>query len=278
VAIGVDWNGHANGNPIIVVAFYPDSNSYVVVDKYISKDKELTQLTAVSDLISMANKWNPHYIYVDSGYGNVQLEMLKKYAMDTNNTTFLPKLKGIHMQSKAEIRDPITKKKIEKQNKALMIDLAVQRVEHKMCFFPHTENEKNELVDQLRNFKIDRYTPTGIPIYSQGEDHQLVAWALAMYALTMEFSDIAKITDSGVVGFLPPEVSSKSLTGNKPSQSDNPFATMNIVRSNSDMNRKIEDPEDGYIRANSNFRTKYEGFARRGSLRSSTRALGRRSF
>jgi len=201
--IGVDWNGAANGIPIIVTEFDRVSNRYVVVDKKTSMSDEFTQLTAIRDIITMFEKWNANYIYLDAGYGNAQFEMLRAYAKEAHNDKLLKAAKAIHMHGKTIIRDPVSKKKIEKQNKSLMIDLAVRRVENDMCAFPHFENEEGGLVDQLRNLEIERYTPTGIPVYSQGKDHEAVAWLLSVFAITMEFSDIAKVASGGHIAFMP---------------------------------------------------------------------------
>lgn len=212
IAMGIDWNSAENGIPIIVVSYDPHKNAYTVVDKYISQSKNFTQLTGVQDIIRMYNKWNPHAVYLDNGFGNSQFELLTKYMMTIGKSEEARKFKSITMHSKGFIRDPLTLKKVEKQNKALMIDLAVQRVENGMCFFPSFENQEKQLVDQLRNFRVERYTQNGIPVYSQGEDHQLIAWCLAMYAITMEFSDIAKIDDRVTINYLPSLLSRDDIT------------------------------------------------------------------
>ena len=201
--IGVDWNGAKAGVPIIVIEFDPENNSFTTIDKYISNEEEMTQTRALADVIMMMEKWDADFVYADAGYGRVQEEIFKKYAMDSGKTELLKKYKSIEMHGAMEIRDPLTKRKVPKQNKALMVDLAVQRVEADLCYWPSFENHEGNLVDQLRNFEILRHSQRGIPVYSQGEDHQLIAWCLAIYAMTLEFSDMVKLDGRISLGFIP---------------------------------------------------------------------------
>lgn len=163
-------------------------------------DHFLVKLESVSESEEMIEMYDMSVEEDESFWANgicthnsTQVEMLKKYAIDFHEDGLLKTLKGIHMQGKTKIRDPYTRQNVQKQNKALMTDLAVQRVESGYCYWPAFENQEDNLVDQLRNYKVDRYTPTGLPVYSQGKDHELVAWVLAMFAIVMEFSDLCKI-------------------------------------------------------------------------------------
>lgn len=201
--IGVDWNGAKAGIPIILVGYNQKKNIYAVLDKVISQEEEFTQTAAMRDILVMYDKWKPDFIYMDAGFGQSQFETLRLEAGRRKDLKLLNCMKSIAMQSNFEVRDPINKKQIKKQAKALMVDICVQRAEADMFIFPEAENLKGQLMDQIREFVVERITSTGIPVYSQGEDHQLIAWMLAIFGITIEFSDISKITGTGIPAYTP---------------------------------------------------------------------------
>jgi hypothetical protein len=57
---------------------------------------------------------------------------------------------------------------------------------------PESEDIKNGLVGQIRDYTVIRTTALGQPVYSDDNDHTLVAWMLSIFAATMEHSDISK--------------------------------------------------------------------------------------
>lgn len=201
--IGVDWNGVKAGIPILLIGYSKKQNAYILLDKYISKSAEETQMTGVRDVIAMYDKWNPDYVYLDAGAGATNYELIRSEAKRRGDQKMIDCIKQVHMHSNYEIRDPITKVLVKKQAKALMVDLAVQRAECDMFIFPESENNKSQLLDQIREFVIERYTPTGMPVYSQGNEHQLIAWLLAVFGITIEFSDVAKVNGTGAIGYTP---------------------------------------------------------------------------
>ena len=65
-------------------------------------------------------------------------------------------------------------------------------MEDGQIILPDSEDLKNGLVGQIRDYTVIRTTALGQPVYSQDNEHTLVAWMLSILAATMEFSDINK--------------------------------------------------------------------------------------
>jgi len=192
-ALGIDWNGYPIGIHMVVVEYDPLTAKFRTVAKKISNDKEFTQHSGIQDIISMYKTWMPKWVWADAGAGNMQIESLKKVAKEHPDLKMSKKVRGLHMHGNEIVKDPITKQDVKKQIKALMVDLCVRRVEIGSCEFPMPENDEDQLVDQLRNYKIDRITPTGTPVFSQGVDHTAIAWMCAMYAILINCTDIKKV-------------------------------------------------------------------------------------
>lgn len=194
--MGVDWNTAGNGTVIIVTEwnkkFNDGKGAFKVVCKRIINQEEFTQVRSCEEIISLSEKWNPEYIYVDQGYGSTQIEMLRKYGLEHPKSGMANKVKGIYFGDKMEIRDPVTKQIVKKHMKPFIVNIAARRMEDGQIILPDSEDIKNGLVGQIRDYTVIRTTAFGQPVYSDDNDHSLVAWMLSILAATMEFSDITK--------------------------------------------------------------------------------------
>ncbi|RLC33584.1 hypothetical protein DRH14_04625 [Candidatus Shapirobacteria bacterium] len=205
--IGVDWNAAGNGTCIIVTEWNKELNAgrgaFKVVQKTVITQEEFTQVRSCEEIIRLNDKWNPSCIYVDTGYGATQIEMLRKYGLENPKTGLANKVKGIYFGDRMEIRDPVTKQIVKKHMKPFIVNLAARRMEDGQVILPESEDIKNGLVGQIRDYTVIRTTALGQPIYSEENDHAIVAWMLSILAATMEFSDIAKqgrIASIGIAG------------------------------------------------------------------------------
>jgi len=193
---GVDWNTAGNGTCIVIMEwnqnFKGGRGAFKVVKKIIISHTEFTQVKACEEIIRLNATWDPSAIYVDQGYGQTQIEMLRKYGLENPKTGLANKLKGIYFGDMMEIRDPVTKQRVKKHMKPFMVNLAVRRLEDDQIVLPDSEDIKNGLVGQIRDYTVIRRTALGQPIYSDNNDHALVAWMLGILAATMEYSDITK--------------------------------------------------------------------------------------
>jgi len=213
-AIGCDWNKNT-GTHIVVTECFVNPDGYVfykVVEKSIIEKHEFTQLRAVEVILDLYRKWHADYLYVDAGYGEVQVEMLKKYGLQNPNSGIEKKIKGIEMGGNIIIRDPRTGEEIKKPAKAFMVNIAARQLQDGRCILPRDEDTSrilNEddmganigLIQQMRNFKVTKYSPRGMPTYSQDYEHTLVAWMLSILAFYMEMSDILKYTKTNNIAF-----------------------------------------------------------------------------
>lgn len=206
-AIGVDWNSAGTGTCIVIVEWNKGlkggRGAFRVVRKTIISHTEFTQVKACEEIIKLNAQWDPACIYVDQGYGQTQIEMLRKYGLEHPKTNLAHKVKGIYFGDMMEIRDPVTKQRIKKHMKPFMVNLAVRRLEDGQIIIPDSEDVKNGLVGQMRDYTVVRETALGQPIYSDNNDHALVAWMLAILGATVEYSDIAKqnrVVNIGLAG------------------------------------------------------------------------------
>jgi hypothetical protein len=209
ITIGVDWNGQSVGTHIVVTeAVMLNGNlKYMVIDRRVIKGTEFSQHEGVAEIVRLNEQYDPKFIYVDAGYGEVQIEMLQKIGEANKKSGLHKKVKPYTMQGNIEIVDPTNYlDNIKKPAKPFMVNWAVQQLEQNRVILPSSEDtqvlvdtteqqetgEGKGLVQQMRNFSIERYSVLGAPTYSQGEEHTLTAWMLCLVAFGLEFSDLRK--------------------------------------------------------------------------------------
>ena len=195
--MGVDWNTSEKGTHIIVTEWNQELNggngAYRPVEKIIIGQTEFTQTIACEEIIRLNTKWNPSAIYVDQGFGYAQIEMLHKYGLKNMESGLVQRVKGINFGDKVEIRDPATRQKVKKHIKPFMVNLCVKRLEDGFIMLPEEEDVKHGLVGQMRDYTVVRRSAMGQPIFSDDDDHSLVAFMLSIYAATMEHSDMVRL-------------------------------------------------------------------------------------
>ena len=205
--IGVDWNTAGNGTCIVVTEWNKNLNggvgAFKLVRKKIISQLEFTQVRACEEIIRLNAEWDPAYIYVDQGYGHTQIEMLRKYGLENPKTGLANKVKGIYFGDRMEIRDPVSKQRVKKHMKPFMVNLSARRLEDGQIMLPESEDIKNGLAGQMRDYTVIRKTALGQPIYSDKNDHTLIAFMLSILAATMEYSDMTRqnrIVSIGIAG------------------------------------------------------------------------------
>lgn len=208
IVMGVDWNGEANGVHIVITEYW--EGKYKLICKEIVKDGEFTQHSAIDRIIALDQEYACDYIYVDEGYGRVQVEMLYRKGMENPSSGLQRKVKPYAFGKSIEIRDPRTGILIKKPAKPFCVNISVLQLEEGRLVLPSSEdtqvlvkskdneagNKSPGLVQQMRNFSIERVSVLGLPTYSQGDDHTLFAFMLSIVGFVLEFSDLRKITIS----------------------------------------------------------------------------------
>jgi hypothetical protein len=208
--IGTDWN-EKYGTEIAVVGYNPFSTLFQVVETLHIERSEFTQLMGVTKLIEMNKKWRPDFIYIDAGGGSTNYELLRKTAHDNSThdgnrdtARLLKTLKKYDAGASIEIRDPVTQQKRKSPAKSFMVNASVRMFEQNQI---RLSTFDTKLDRQLRNYIIDRYTPTGNPVYGLDDDkvgdHRLDAVNLAIVAFQLEFNDLHAHRTTTDVGIAP---------------------------------------------------------------------------
>jgi len=198
--IGVDWDKYGAGTNIVVLEACHDNYEderfrgkvRLAYREEIQKS-EYTLTSAVSRIVELNSSFNPKFIYVDRGYGEVQVELLHKYGVENPGSGLKDKVKGVAFSESIEIRDPYTKLPIKKEIKPYMVDNLRQYLEREQVLFPLSDEE---MYLQLISYVVVRTTQTGRPVFEAGGsavDHAHDALMLALLAITQNYGEFSKI-------------------------------------------------------------------------------------
>lgn len=197
--IGVDWDKYGAGTNIVVLEVCADNYEdprfrgkvKLCYREEISKS-EYTLTRAVDRIIELNQIFNPKHIYVDRGYGEVQVELLRKHGVENPSSKMKERVKGIGFGESIEVRDPYTKLMIKKEMKPYMVDNLRQYLERENILFPEDDEE---MYLQLISYVVVRMTSSGRPVFEAGGsalDHAHDALMLALLAITQNYGDFAK--------------------------------------------------------------------------------------
>lgn len=130
---------------------------------------------------------------------NTNIEELRLYGKRNPESEMNSKLVAIDFASKVTIYDPFSKEEVDKAMKPFSVNNAALALERNELLLPDSEDEKVKLVGQMREYRIEKISPTGTPRYTEDNDHILDAFMLSLLAFQMEYSELIKLTHTNTV-------------------------------------------------------------------------------
>lgn len=205
--IGVDWDKYGAGTNIVVLEVcseaYRDerfANRVRLAYREETKREEYSLTKAVQRIIQLNEIFQPRHIYVDRGFGEVQVELLHKFGVEHPFSQLRKRVKGISFSEAIEVRDPHSKELVKKDVKPFMVDNLRQMLEAEEIVFP--ENDEDQFPDELSLYKqlisyvVVRTTQLGRPVYEasgSAVDHAHDALLLACLAITQNYGELMKV-------------------------------------------------------------------------------------
>jgi replicative DNA helicase len=194
ICIGIDWDKYGTATQIVVTQYEPSDSRRVenniwigdgrfrIIQRVEIPKSELTYDNAVKEVMRLDRIYNPAFIYPDRGAGEYQIEMLRKALGD--------KVKGIHLGSSYEVRDPISRVFERKPIKPFMVNQAVLLLERGMLRIPSVKVDE-EVFRQMTNYQVVKIAAkTGEATFTNKDEHALDAFMLSLLAFTIEMPEL----------------------------------------------------------------------------------------
>ena len=193
--MGVDWN-LVFGVAVVVLEFIKDEGRYRIwYTKRIGRttdsndDIKYSQLKAVEWIREFHSKYKMDWIYVDRGYGEVQIELLHAYGLSHPTTNLHKIVKPVDFAGNIEVFDPVTGEKSRKKMKYFAVNQIHTMLSSNMLILPDFKDEKFEIVGQLREFRVKTSQKTGEPIFVGENDHFVSALMCAVIGFFDQSND-----------------------------------------------------------------------------------------
>jgi len=188
--LGVDWDRAAASTNMLIIEFNREDSLFYILERTEIPGHEFTYTEAVQKIITLNDYYKLDWLYIDQGYGETQIELLKKYGMAHPESGLHKKVVPIQFSQKIETRDPFTRMKVKKDIKPFMVNNAVNIFEKQMIVLDPTDNK---VVKQLEDYAIKSVSPTGRPIYTDTEEHIVDCISLALFGFEQKYGELFKI-------------------------------------------------------------------------------------
>jgi replicative DNA helicase len=188
----VDWDKYGAATQIIVTEFDELYKKFRVCLRAEIVRGEFTLDNAVKKIIELNEIYDPKFIYIDRGFGEYQIEMLRLHGREHPLTGLDRKVKGIHFGSKIEVRDPGTREVDMKDVKPFMVNQASILLDRDQILLSPFDDM---VWKQMMDYQVVKITQNGRPVYTSENEHALDAFMLTILGFTLEFPDITKILE-----------------------------------------------------------------------------------
>ena len=187
--LGVDWDKVQATPNLFGLEFDEDLGIFIPIYRKEIPRHEFSLTKGVEEIIASDKVFNWDWIYVDRGMGEMQVEQLKIYGINTGNKAFAEKVIGIHIGSNVRVRDPHTKKIEKKPMKPFLVNYSVNQFEKgRIAIIP---NDK-KLIEQIEEYRIKSVSSRGHPTFTEENEHILDAMNYAILGFALKYDKLIK--------------------------------------------------------------------------------------
>lgn len=186
-AIGVDWDKYGDATQIVITEFNQAEQKIQVINRVEIAKGEFTLDNAVRKIIELNKIYKPKMIYIDRGYGEYQVETLRKYGMNHPETELHKKIRPVAFSETKELIDPFTKTTEKKPLKHFMVNqLQLLFERDKIMLSSYDEM----IIRQLENYQVIKKTVKGQPVFTSEDEHSLDCLMLCVLGFVEKYPNI----------------------------------------------------------------------------------------
>lgn len=246
VILGVDWDKVQAGTTFVAIEFdkyHLNSDGKVepkfkVLFRMEIPKSSFTYVNAINKIVELNEIYEFDWIAIDRGYGEVQLEMLHKYGIENPQTGLRDKVIGYQFGQKLEVRDPHTMQKDKKPLKPFMVNNSVIVFEKEKIVLDPTDKL---LLEQLESYRIKTISSTGIPTYTDENEHAVDALNLCLLIFEQKYGSLFRnIISSKILALDEFRRNEVDINRNKSFENDNSSSSL-VYSLNSKSKEKLYD-------------------------------------
>lgn len=202
--LGVDWDKYQAGTTMVgleldklhVNEHGKHEPKFKVMFRIEIPRSSFTYVNAINKIVELNDAYDFDWIAVDRGYGETQIELLHKYGIENPMSGLHDKVVGYQFGQKIEVRDPHTFKKDKKPLKPFMVNNSVVVFEKGKLVLDPTDKL---LIEQLESYRIKSISTTGIPTYTDENEHAVDALNLCLLMFEQKYGTLMRTVVSSKV-------------------------------------------------------------------------------
>lgn len=201
-AIGIDWDVVQATPTFVGVEWWPEWKKFRVFLRVQMPKVQFTLDNAVNELIRLHALWDFDYLVVDRGFGEMQVETLKKYAVNHPEANLAGRIFAHTFSDKINVRDPHTHQNEKKPLKPFAVKCTVVSLERQALVLNPGDNQMRR---QLESYRVVSVSSDGRPVYTNQNEHMVDGLNLAMLYLTLKHDDLFKLSYATAVRYIQPD-------------------------------------------------------------------------
>ncbi|MFA7628810.1 MAG: terminase family protein [Candidatus Dojkabacteria bacterium] len=193
--LGVDSNGPNIGAHMVILEYvnpgYKDQHAgrLRLHKKLVVGAEDYAQYKIANHIIQLDKKYKFEWVYLDQGYGNTIIERIRELH-DLKMTTLADRLVSINFGLQMRKKNILTGEEETTYTKPFMVRSTAALLELGHLVFPTSEREPGGIINLMKTFFQEGNTKTGVPQYTEVNDHTIIAYMLAVLGYIMKMDHL----------------------------------------------------------------------------------------
>jgi replicative DNA helicase len=171
---------------IVIMEYNQQEKKLQVLNRIEIPKGEYTFDNAVNKIIEINEVYRPQMIYIDRGFGEYQIEVLRKYGAKHPESGLAKSIRPVSFSEVKELIDPVAKTKDKKPIKPFMVNQLQILFERDRIWI----SEYDEMIiRQLENYQVVRQTEKTI-VFTSEDEHALDCMMLCVLGFVEKYPEI----------------------------------------------------------------------------------------
>ena len=196
--MGVDSNGQSIGAHLIIVEYVnpvtddPHGGRFRLFRRYVVGTEEYAQFVVADRMVELDSEYHFAYIMIDQGYGNTIIERIREQTR-LGFTTLGERLEDINFGHQIKKPNILTGDMESTYVKPFIVRSAASLLEVGKLVLPEQQREPGGVVYLMKSFFQIGTTKTGVPQYTESNDHTIIAYMLALVGFILKLDHMFAI-------------------------------------------------------------------------------------
>ena len=177
---------YGDATQIVIMEYDQSIEKLKVINRIEIPKGEYTFDNAVQKIIEVNYIYRPKMIYIDRGFGEYQVEVLRKYGEENPESGLHKVIRPVSFSETKEVVDPVTKIKDKKPIKPFMVNQLQMLFERGNIYISDYDEM---IIRQLENYQVIRQTEKTI-VFTSEDEHALDCMMLCVLGFVEKYPNL----------------------------------------------------------------------------------------